>query len=337
MKKHTFLKLIVAVFAAIAWFGFIGPWAVSAESSVLSFGWLGLTVVAGLWFIAKGIRKGRTPALAMAMVAATMGGGLTACSKVPAGNVGVKVYLLGGAKGVESEVLGTGRYWIGFNEELYLFPLFQQNHTWDKDKDLDESFSFQTKEGMVVNTDVGITYHINKPSVSALFQKYRKPVDEIRDQFVKNHVRDALSSYGSKMSIEETYGTGKTALFDSVQNRVSRALSPDGIVVDKVYLVGQFRLPQAVINALNAKIAATQQAQQRENEVATARAQAEIAIAEARGKSEAALINARAEAEALQLKARQLTPIMVEYEKAQRWNGILPTHQLGGNTFLNVK
>ena len=35
------------------------------------------------------------------------------CTKVPAGNVGIKVYLLGGAKGVESEVLGVGRYWIG--------------------------------------------------------------------------------------------------------------------------------------------------------------------------------------------------------------------------------
>ena len=71
---------------------------------------------------------------------------------------------------------------------------------------------------------------------------------------------------------------------------------------------------------------------------ATARAQAEIAIAEARGKSEAALINARAEAEALNLKARQLTPIMVEYEKAQKWDGVLPTHVLGsGGTFLNLK
>lgn len=52
---------------------------------------------------------------------------LVSCSKVPSGHVGVKVYLLGGSKGVESEQLGVGRYWIGWNEELYLFPTFTQN------------------------------------------------------------------------------------------------------------------------------------------------------------------------------------------------------------------
>ena len=43
-------------------------------------------------------------------------GSVAACSYVPAGNVGIKVNLLGGDKGVDSEVLGVGRYWIGWNE-----------------------------------------------------------------------------------------------------------------------------------------------------------------------------------------------------------------------------
>ena len=36
------------------------------------------------------------------------------CAKVEAGYVGVRVNLLGGNKGVDSEVLGVGRYWIGY-------------------------------------------------------------------------------------------------------------------------------------------------------------------------------------------------------------------------------
>ena len=58
----------------------------------------------------------------------------TACSKVPSGHVGVKVYLLGGEKGVDSEELGVGRYYIGINEELYLFPTFKQNYVWTADE-----------------------------------------------------------------------------------------------------------------------------------------------------------------------------------------------------------
>ena len=36
---------------------------------------------------------------------------LGACSKVPTGHVGLKVYLLGN-RGVDQEVLGVGRYFI---------------------------------------------------------------------------------------------------------------------------------------------------------------------------------------------------------------------------------
>lgn len=71
---------------------------------------------------------------------------LAACSKVPAGHVGVKVYLLGSDKGVEQEELGVGRYWIGVNEELNIFLTYLQNYVWTKTVDegspTDESFIF---------------------------------------------------------------------------------------------------------------------------------------------------------------------------------------------------
>ena len=42
------------------------------------------------------------------------------CSRVPAGHKGIRVFLLGGDKGVDHEELGVGRYHIGINEELYI-------------------------------------------------------------------------------------------------------------------------------------------------------------------------------------------------------------------------
>ena len=54
-------------------------------------------------------------------------GSAVGCSRVPPGYVGVKVNLLGGAKGVDTEELGVGRYFIGPNTELHLFPTFTQN------------------------------------------------------------------------------------------------------------------------------------------------------------------------------------------------------------------
>lgn len=106
---------------------------------------------------------------------------LAACSKVPAGNVGIKAYLLGSSKGVDVEQLGPGRYWIGWNEELYLFPTFTQNYTWTKacaEGDCtNEELGFQTIEGLAVTADVGISYRVDPSKAALVFQKYRKGVD----------------------------------------------------------------------------------------------------------------------------------------------------------------
>lgn len=215
---------------------------------------------------------------------------LSACSKVPAGNVGVKFYLLGGSKGVDTEELGPGRYWIGVNEELYLFPTFTQNYTWTRDPidgdATDESISFQTDQGMSVQADVGISYSVDPTKVTALFQKYRKGIEEITDVYLRNMVRDALVVEASTRPIESVYGAGKADLLAAVEKRVRAQVDPIGIKVERLYWAGDFRLPQAVTQAIDAKIKATQFAQQRANEVAAAKAEADKMIASARGEAE---------------------------------------------------
>jgi regulator of protease activity HflC (stomatin/prohibitin superfamily) len=223
-------------------------------------------------------------------------------SKVPAGNVGIKVYLLGGSKGVESEELGVGRYWIGINEELYLFPTFTQNYVWTKDKnegsENDESITFQTAEGLSVNADVGISYHIDPVKVNMIFQKYRRGITEITDIFLRNMVRDAFNVCGSTVEVESAYGVGKAKLIQQVQDMVVAQVQPIGIEIEKIYLIGNMRLPDQVIQALNAKISATQKAQQRENEVREATAEAEKKIAAADGEAKSILRVAEAQAQA---------------------------------------
>lgn len=259
-----------------------------------------------------------------------------ACSKVPSGHVGVKVYLLGGAKGVDSEVLGVGRYWIGWNEELYLFPTFQQNYKWElpgeKSDAPNESISFQTAEGMQVNADVGISYSLDPAKISDIFQKYRRGIDEITDQILHNHVRTAMNELGSKLPVESVYGEGKGVFLNDVQDRVKAEMEPLGIRIESLYLLGSMRLPAAVVGALNAKLEATQRAQQRENEVREAEAQAKKAFAEAEGKAKSIVEVAKAEAEANRVVAQSITAELVTYEQIKKWNGAMPTTVLGGST-----
>ncbi len=56
----------------------------------------------------------------MASIIALSAIGLVGCDRVEPGNVGIKVNKLGDDKGV-GEVVGVGRYWTGWNTEVYIF------------------------------------------------------------------------------------------------------------------------------------------------------------------------------------------------------------------------
>ena len=88
---------------------------------------------------------------------------------VPAGYVGVRVNLYAD-KGVDNEVVGTGRYFLGFNEQLFKFPTFNQLISYE------EPFTFQTSDAMDVRARVGVEYNITPEKAATIFQTYRKGI-----------------------------------------------------------------------------------------------------------------------------------------------------------------
>jgi len=255
---------------------------------------------------------------------------LTGCGKVPAGNVGIKVYLLGDSKGVDQEILTPGRYWVTWNQDLYIFPTFTQNTGWtvgenpELGSSTDESISFQSREGMTVSADIGLSYSIQPDKVPLIFQKYRRGIEEITDTYLRNMIRDAFVAESSKLPVESVYGEGKTALIASVEKNVRDQVAPIGITIERIYWIGELRLPDAVTKAINAKLEATQKAQQRQNEVAQSKAEADKKIEEARGEAESLKLVAKAQAEANKLIADSISSELVQYKQIEKWNGILP-------------
>lgn len=265
---------------------------------------------------------------------------LVGCDNVPVGHVGILVHKLGGSSGVDSEERGVGRVWLGLNDELFTFPTYSQNESWVyKGQGLkDESITFQTKEGLSVNADIGITYNIQPDKVNIVFQKYRKGIDEISDIYLRNMVRDALVKEASTRPIESVYGEGKADLIEDVESLVRSQVQDIGINVEKINWMGDLRLPSSVVEAINAKIGATQKAAQRENEVAQAKAEADKVIETARGEAESKLAIARAEAQAIEIKGKALrdNPNVIELNKIEKWDGVLPQYMTGAVPFINV-
>lgn len=254
----------------------------------------------------------------LAMLAATML--LTACmpSRVPAGHVGVRFNLYGDDKGVQTQEVRPGRYWLTINEELYKFPTFTQNQTWEKE----EAVTFQDKDGASISADVGITYRIDGSKVTGIFQKYRKGLEEITNIFLRNMVRDAIGRQAGMMGVESLYGSGKALLMSEVLKDVQNQVSEQGILVEKVYLIGEMRLPPSLSKAISDKVNATQLTKQREAELATSQAEAAKAVAVAQG-----------EADSINIKGRAIreNPEILRMAYIEKWDGKLPSTQVGSD------
>lgn len=255
------------------------------------------------------------------------------------GYTGIVVNLFGDYKGALPVAKGTGMHWIAPWKKIYKFPVFEQNRIWSKEW----SFNFQSAEGLLINADLGISYHLDEGKVHILFAKYRRGLDEITDMFIRMHIRDAINKSACHMKVEELYGPAKETFISCIQKEVKDELAHVGIVIDRVYLIGTLHFPEQVVAALNSKIEATQRAQQRENELREAQAQAQKEIAHAQGEAQkkklsseaeaaATMIKAQAEAEANRLLTLSLSKEIIKYQAIKQWDGKLPTTLTGEMT-----
>ena len=268
---------------------------------------------------------------------------LVACSDVPSGYIGIKINKLGSDKGVQNETLPVGRYWLSWNEVLYTFPTFAQTQVWTKDttegSPNDDSMTFQTVEGLNVNTDIGITYSLDPTKVTIIFQKYRKGVEEITNTVLRSMVRDALINAASTKPIESVYGSGKAELIKQVEEDIRKQCAVIGINIEHVYWIGGLRLPTSIEDSINNKAKASQMTAQREQEIQQSKAEADKKIAEARGDSESTLLRANAEAQAIEIKGKAIAnnPQVLELSKIEKWDGKLPTTMIPNSALPFIK
>lgn len=253
---------------------------------------------------------------------------------IPAGYVGVRVNLYAD-KGVQNEVVGTGRYFLGINERMYEFPTFNQLMNYET------PFTFQTSDAMDVKARIGVEYNIEPEKAADVFATYRKGIEEITVVNLRQYISDALINHGTTMDINELTQGGKTHLLDSVTKEIREKLSPIGIRIIKLSWIDDLQYPEQVKESINAKIEATQRALLRENEVAQSKAEAQKLIEAAKGEAESVRLRAQAEADAIAIKAKALrdNPNVLQLNAIDKWDGKLPVYMTDGAAvpFVPVK
>jgi prohibitin 2 len=92
-------------------------------------------------------------------------------------------------------------------------------------------------------------------------------------------------------------------------------------------------------HAVEAKVIAQQNAIEEQNRTVQVREKANQQIETAKGNAESTILNAKAEAESIEIRARALerNAKLVEWEAVQKWNGTLPQYMMGSAVpFINV-
>lgn len=271
---------------------------------------------------------------------------LTGCSTVTPGTVVLEVPVCGGNT---SQVLRMGRYWpaLSYCTNYYSIVSREQRQVWAstslEGNPLDESITFAGKDGQAVNIDVGVGYVIADADADVLkmVQTFGYDVDSTIHSRVRDSVRNGLNMCASSMSVDEIYGPRKEELFTCAEKKVQEEYNPKGLVITRLTLNSEVRLPKQVKEAMEASTAATQDAQRVEREVASAEAEGKKTVATARAAAEARLAGAEAEAKSNQIVSDSLTPALLELKrleiektKAERWDGKLPAVSGGSGTSM---
>ncbi len=242
------------------------------------------------------------------------------CERIDAGHVGVKVNLYGDNKGVSDVTEVTGMVFFNpITHNIYEFPTFIQH----KEYTGENSFVVNSKDGSEFHVSPIINYSVKREKVPAIFAKYRRSLDQIEEGFLKTSVFDAFRLATNKYTADELIGN-RQAYEIEVRRILETQLLNEGFIVNQ--FTSNLVYPETFKQAIEAKNNAVQAALRAENEVKTAEAQAKIKVATAEGNAQALLTSAKAEAEANRLKQATLTPLLIQLEYVQKWDGKLPVY-----------
>ena len=254
------------------------------------------------------------------------------------GSVGIVIHKLGG--GVDRTPLGPGLHLrnplsTGIEEyPVYMQTLVLANEESDGSRGSEE-INVNSVEGQPVSLDVSLSFELDPARAPLLYSTFRTDIESIQHGYVKQAIRQALQEVVGSEEIADILGPKKAETVMLTQRLLSERLQQYGFIV-KQFTINEIRAPQAVMEAISIKNVMQQQALTAQNELQKNTFQAQGDSIKAAGRAIAVLTEARAQAEANRLLSESVTPTLVQYEMAKKWNGQMPQVSTGATPMLQI-
>lgn len=226
--------------------------------------------------------------------------------RVDAGHEGIKVNMYGSSKGVDDAVLVTGAVWYNpLTETVYEYPTYVQTVDY-------EPFTINAQDGSEFTVDPTVSLKIVDGKSPAVFKKYRKELNDVIHSTLYNYVKDAFRIQLNQFSTDYIV-SHRDSIERAIESYLSKSLIRENFQLEQ--LTSGLKYPKTIVDAVDAKNKAVQEAMKVQNEVEVAKAEAEKM-----------LVAARAEKEANLLREQALTPAILEKMWIEKWDGKLPVY-----------
>ena len=254
------------------------------------------------------------------------------------GCVGIVIHRAGG--GVDATPLGPGLHMrnplaTGIEE----YPVYMQTLVLAKSphegSPLNDEINVNSVEGQPVSLDVSMSFELDETKVPKLYSTFRTNIQSIQHGYLKQAIRQGLQEVVGSEEIAAIIGPKKAETVGRTQRLLTDRLMPYGIVV-KQFTINELRAPDAVIQAINQKNVMQQQGLTAQNELQKNTFQAQGDSIKAAGRAKAITAEALAQSNANRLLAQSITPTLVQYELAKRWDGKMPQVSGGAMPLLQM-
>lgn len=263
--------------------------------------------------------------VAIALIILIIPSTMVRCTRVDSSEVGIrfnKLSLTEQGKLDASPVTGYVFY-NPITTAVHTYPTFVQRVDY-------EPFTVNTKDAAIFTMDPTMAYYLNRDKAAEVFFKYRKSLEEIQEGYMRTVIYDAYRVTANAYTSDELMAN-RANFEQEVRLMLDSTLTQEGFTVTE--FTSQITPPESLRKMIDAKNAAVQAALKAENEVKQAEANAKIAVAKAQGEAKAMKIKADAEAYYNRTISASLSPMVIQEDWIEKWDGKLPQVS-GGNTPL---
>jgi regulator of protease activity HflC (stomatin/prohibitin superfamily) len=201
-----------------------------------------------------------------------------------------------------------------------------------------EKVMVYSKDQQNAELQISVNYRLPADQVETIYTDFGGKdgvMTRLLDRQVPEEVKNVFGRFNAVTAIQE-----RERLSKEVQEAIQAATKNPVIIVESVQ-IENIDFSEAYEQSIEQRMLAEVEVQKVQQNAQREKVQAEILVIQAKAEADAKKLQGDAEAHSINARGRALAqnPALVELIQAEKWNGVLPTTMVPGQTvpFINVK